>query len=628
MSFRTFACVGFLTARLASATCTLEAGFDCQGSDISSQALASPEECCSLCGTTAGCGGFTHAQYDGGGRLNPTCYLKTSCSTKVADSTCTAGNADGPPPKPTPAPSPGPSLCEAGKNVSFPHPTVGVKRGSLTDEQQWMADHWPGYQNGVSLGGLFVIEDWMFRRTSGRHDPATLHLQQNEAYSNHAWSQDLLKGDLQTAYATMDCHLQNYYSDEALDDLATFGINAVRLPVGYWLFDDTALYPNDPWVHEPSDSLPYGVNPDGFITPGTVRLSDMVVRLWNRNIKVILDMHALPGCSSPHQSYAGIYCEAGAPNYWNGHASDGISGGTKVQRAADGKSWSDVGRKIALERVVPWLKFIDAIAPGAILAYELVNEPDIGSGDASESQVRAMTLELGKDVDSCLNQSSVVSTANSVRIGVSNAAHNMPTSTIARDYKSSFNNMRDSVWTDIHHYFAWGGCSGPDYQCVCEAGLPGTSQSGEDADWAGYINSGVFEEGWRFYVGEWSASVPQGPDGHRAGRMWLAQKWGYLSQYLHYKGKAVGGESSFLGDYYWSARMGYNWDPSPSVCSGSTSTTDYLGYSSWDWNLIRLIKLDLVQPLSKLGFSIESMDAKKATACQGSLSDKHAALLV
>jgi len=72
-----------------------------------------------------------------------------------------------------------------------------VKSGSGTAEQQWMAEHWPGYQNGASLGGLFVIEDWMFRRTSGKHDPATLHLQNGEKYSNHAWSQDLLKGDLQ-----------------------------------------------------------------------------------------------------------------------------------------------------------------------------------------------------------------------------------------------------------------------------------------------------------------------------------------------------------------------------------------------------------------------------------------------
>lgn len=232
-----------------------------------------------------------------------------------------------------------------------------------------MADSWPGYKNGVSLGGLFVIEDWMFQRGGGKHDPATLHLANGEKYSNHDWSQDLLKGDLQKAYETMDCHIRKYIGDEELDELAVFGINSARLAIGYWLFDEPSLYPGDKWVHEPNGSSSYGVNPDGFITPGTVALSDIVVKLWNRNINVVLDMHALPGCSSPRQSYAGIYCQEAVPNYWNGRASDGISGGTRVQRANDGKTWSDVGRKIALERVVPWIKFINKLAPGAIIAY-------------------------------------------------------------------------------------------------------------------------------------------------------------------------------------------------------------------------------------------------------------------
>ena len=102
-------------------------------------------------------------------------------------------------------------------------------------------------------------------------------------------------------------------------------------------------------------------------------------------MNVILDMHALPGCSSPPQSYAGIRCEAllvdlllrvvnimllllllllllleaHAPNLWNGEAHDGISGGHTVTRADDGKSWADVAWKITLERVVPWLKFME-----------------------------------------------------------------------------------------------------------------------------------------------------------------------------------------------------------------------------------------------------------------------------
>ena len=35
-------------------------------------------------------------------------------------------------------------------------------------------------------------------------------------------------------------------------------------------------------------------------------------------VQVMLDMHALPGCSTPFQSYAGIECAPEAPNFWEG----------------------------------------------------------------------------------------------------------------------------------------------------------------------------------------------------------------------------------------------------------------------------------------------------------------------
>eukprot|EP00927_Polykrikos_kofoidii_P085901 TRINITY_DN9469_c0_g1_i1.p1 TRINITY_DN9469_c0_g1~~TRINITY_DN9469_c0_g1_i1.p1 ORF type:complete len:637 (-),score=76.04 TRINITY_DN9469_c0_g1_i1:75-1889(-) len=600
--------------------CNLSPNWDCVGGDLSSSLEDSPQACCDRCSQYSGCRAFTHSTYDGAGHWNPTCYLKSGCSSKKQNWVATAGEVTGPPPH-TPSPTPPPS-CDAGKSVTFPAPTVTAQQQNLTREQQWMQKHWPGYHNGVSFGGLFVIEDWMFQRTHGVHNPSTLHLSQGEAYANHQWSQDLLRGDLKTAYSTMKCHEENYYGDQEIQDLADWGINSVRMPVGYWLFDDIALYPGDKWIHEPtSDYGDYGVNPDGFITGGTKQLSNLVLKLWNRNINVILDMHALPGCSTAHNSYAGIFCEAAAPNFWNGLASDGISGGTRVHRAADGKSWSDVGRKIAIERVVPWIKFINNIAPGAIIAYELVNEPDLQQSDASESQVRSMTLELGRAVSACLGPS--------VKVGVNNAARNYPTSTIANDYRRSFTDMKSAYITDIHHYYNWGGCNGPDYACVCDSGMPGTSQTGEDGDWNAYISAGVFEDGWRFYIGEWSAAVGDAQrDGHRAGRMWKAQKWNYLNQYLHYKGKADGGKSSFLGDYYWSGRMGYNWDPTPGICHGPTSTSDYVDYKTWDWNFIRLIRLGLAKPLSQLGFTQEGLSGQRNSACGWGTFDFNNTVLV
>ena len=254
-----------------------------------------------------------------------------NCESDCHGTWCPNNPGPGPPmPSPSPgppappSPSPPPSnvcprfdgqICDT-DNFTFPEPTVQAKKLPLTDEQSWMQTHYPDYMNGVSLGGLFVIEDWMFQRTNPPYDPTSLHLQGGEGYSYHQWSQDLLAGgNLSHAYATIDCHLRHYLNETALTALAEFGYNAVRLPVGYWLFDDPELYPNDTWSHPPSppseDPLStYGVNPDGFVTPGTRLLSDMVMRLHNHNMRVVIDMHALPGCSSPRQSYAGILCAA------------------------------------------------------------------------------------------------------------------------------------------------------------------------------------------------------------------------------------------------------------------------------------------------------------------------------
>eukprot|EP00443_Scrippsiella_acuminata_P081566 CAMPEP_0115553314 /NCGR_PEP_ID=MMETSP0271-20121206/96707_1 /TAXON_ID=71861 /ORGANISM="Scrippsiella trochoidea, Strain CCMP3099" /LENGTH=55 /DNA_ID=CAMNT_0002986991 /DNA_START=1 /DNA_END=165 /DNA_ORIENTATION=- len=36
--------------------------------------------------------------------------------------------------------------------------------------------------------------------------------------------------------------------------------------------------------------------------------------------------------------------------------------------------------------------------PGAIIAYEMINEPDLGYHDASAEAVRASTVDLAKDM--------------------------------------------------------------------------------------------------------------------------------------------------------------------------------------------------------------------------------------
>ena len=179
----------------------------------------------------------------------------------------------------------------------FPEPTVEIDKRPLTAEQQWMQEHWPGYHNGVNLGGHLVIENWMFMRSEPPFSDAHLQLDYSKIphFNNHMWSSAMLaqtaEGSLRRNSATLAsetlwCHMDKYYSDATLDKFAEFGINSVRVPLGYWIFDHPELFPNDHWpVPLTTGSKPHGVNPEGFLTPGTLALSNVIVKLWNRNMK-------------------------------------------------------------------------------------------------------------------------------------------------------------------------------------------------------------------------------------------------------------------------------------------------------------------------------------------------------
>eukprot|EP00936_MAST-01D_sp_MAST-1D-sp1_P001577 g1577.t1 len=642
------------TMATAGGTCSLKPGQDCSGNDISDAPSASPQACCDACAATAGCGAFTYNDYNAQGQQQGTCYLKSACPSSIGCGTCTAG-VSAPPASPTPPPvppTPSPAVCPASPACSanpppaFPDPTVKTSVRAPTTEQAYMQTHWPGYLHGVSVGGAFVIENWMFSRP-GKPDAelndATLHLRSGESFDNLAWSSAMLAdtarsarfgsanatanstANVSRAFATMDCHLRKYVGDAELDALAEFGYNALRLPVGYWLFDDPDLYPADTWQVPPrvpptssgngagngNVSWPgYGVNPDGFVTPGTRPLSDMIVRAHNRNMR--------------------------APNTWNGAARDGVSGGhANLRSKTDPKTWMEVAKTIALNRVVPWIKHIDKFAPGTVIGFETVNEPDIGNTDASTDQVRCLTVDLASELRACLG----AELADQVSVVLSNAARNYPTSAIAADYATDkYSGLRAGVITDIHHYFNWGGCQDGGsigMSCVCGCGLPG--QRNDDGDWKAYSDAGLFDDGWRFIVGEWSVALGPahscnpggGPAAAQASAMWLAQKWSYLSLHAAYAGKAAapgagkgnGTRSSFAGDFFWTARMGYDWDPSPEVCAGSTSTSGYEPFTAWDWSMLRLIELGLIKPISQLGvggagWTPDNIASQQAAVCQ------------
>jgi endoglucanase len=74
---------------------------------------------------------------------------------------------------------------------------------------------------------------------------------------------------------------ENYFTDEDARYIASLGLNLVRIPINYRLFED--------------DMNPRVIKPEGF------RHLDRVIKLCaDHGIYTIIDLHALPGCQNQH----------------------------------------------------------------------------------------------------------------------------------------------------------------------------------------------------------------------------------------------------------------------------------------------------------------------------------------
>ena len=126
------------------------------------------------------------------------------------------------------------------------------------------------YLYGTSFGGWLVMEinpsvrlstsssdvrpQWMFDQLSAASEldfVTTLRAEKSDEY----------------AIRTMRNHWEHYISDDMLDAAVALGVNAVRIPVGFWIMDAPGS----------SDSpLDFGFSPEGFVTGGLNYLHAMV----------------------------------------------------------------------------------------------------------------------------------------------------------------------------------------------------------------------------------------------------------------------------------------------------------------------------------------------------------------
>ncbi|KAL5513348.1 hypothetical protein ACEPAH_3747 [Sanghuangporus vaninii] len=137
---------------------------------------------------------------------------------------------------------------------------------------------------GVNLGSWLLIEPWML--------PKEWKAMGGEICDDCS---DCIASEFAFAQAypdsvdeIFDSHWSSWFTQSDVDNLASWGINTVRLPLGYWIVE--------PLVDRKTEFYPRG---------GIKQLKRGLRQLKAAGIKVILDHHALPGVSSPNQMFAG-----------------------------------------------------------------------------------------------------------------------------------------------------------------------------------------------------------------------------------------------------------------------------------------------------------------------------------
>ncbi|KAI1141658.1 glycoside hydrolase family 5 protein [Hypoxylon sp. FL0543] len=145
---------------------------------------------------------------------------------------------------------------------------------SSQSSKRWLQG---GKVRGVNLGSQFIIEPWM------AHDEWQ---KMGCGSANDEWQCVQALGQ-DKADAAFKQHWETWTTQDDITQIKKLGLNTVRIPVGYWIFDDLVY--------------------DGEYFPrgGIDYLDKLVGWCADAGIYVIMDLHGGPGAQFPNQQYTG-----------------------------------------------------------------------------------------------------------------------------------------------------------------------------------------------------------------------------------------------------------------------------------------------------------------------------------
>lgn len=137
-----------------------------------------------------------------------------------------------------------------------------------------------GKMRGVNLGSWLITEPWMMSEEWNQMGCGG----QNSEFDCTA---KLGQGAANAAFKT---HWESWITKEDITKIASLGLNTIRIPLGYWIFEDI--------VYQDSEHFPQG---------GFTYLERVCGWAKDSGLYIILDLHGAPGAQQARQPFTGQY---------------------------------------------------------------------------------------------------------------------------------------------------------------------------------------------------------------------------------------------------------------------------------------------------------------------------------
>lgn len=342
----------------------------------------------------------------------------------------------------------------------------------------------------VNLGGWLCLEDWFFSGSVGRYVSTPDNMKQGQGAClppmvtgplDEPWpSEGILANRLNKSHGywftitAFQAHRDSFISNLDFKEIAALGIHTVRIPMTWALFAD-ALAPLDKDIygsHDPEHDTvlipdPFYVDTVTMATIPRAWLKDVIKRARKEGLRVILDMHAMPGGSS-NGTYSGVWPLL--PQFWMGNAK--IGGGNVPL--------FEVGKWLA-KAFIGWIEEQDElIHENAIWGVCMINEPAHLSAIFTNPRWAQshQVLDFADYYTSVFRASSLPKRGVRLYLQIIETAFENFYGVVPQWYHTKYTEEERNTWAVIalHYYTAWNdGCAGsiiPGKGYVCDEPLP------------------------------------------------------------------------------------------------------------------------------------------------------------